>query len=122
MRDDTPRRREVVLLAVLFEGGLGVLALGFGWLVDCPPWQGLYWNVKDTFLAAIATLPLLLLFLLCVRWPLGPLARIKAFAEEVIKPLFRACTLLDLAAISLLAGVGEEMLFRGVLQDLFSRC
>jgi membrane protease YdiL (CAAX protease family) len=56
-----------------------------------------------------------------VRWPVGPLARIKAFAEEVIKPLFRACTLLDLAAISLLAGVGEEMLFRGVLQDVFSR-
>jgi CAAX protease family protein len=81
----------------------------------------LYWNLKDAFLAASATLPLLLLFSLCVHWPVGPLARIKAFAEEVMKPLFRSCTLLDLAAISLLAGVGEEMLFRGVLQDLFSR-
>jgi uncharacterized protein len=121
MLNDAPRRREVVLLAVLFEGGLGALALGFGWLVGCPPWQGLYWHVRAVFLGASATLPLLLLLLLCVRWPIGPLAQIKIFTEEVIKPLFRPCTLLDLAAISLLAGFGEEMLFRGVLQDVFSR-
>jgi uncharacterized protein len=121
MLDESPRRREVVLLAVLFEGGLGALALGLGWLVDCPPWQGFSWSIQDTFLAVGATLPLLLIFLLCLRWPVGPLARIKALAEEVIKPLFRRCTLVDLAAISLLAGFGEEMLFRGFLQDVFKR-
>src|SRR5205085_12118606 len=37
------------------------------------------------------------------------------------KLLFQRGTLLDLAAISVLAGFGEEMLFRGVLQDLLSR-
>jgi membrane protease YdiL (CAAX protease family) len=121
MLDDPPRRREVVVLAFLFEGGLGALAAGLGWLLDCPPWQVIHWNVPDLLLAAGATLPLLLIFLLCVHWPIGPLARIKTIADEIIKPLFRPCTLFDLTAISLLAGLGEEMLFRGVLQGLCSR-
>ncbi len=121
MRNDPLRRREIILLAVLFEGGLGVLAAGTGWLIGSPPWTSLHWDVRDALYGIGATLPLLLIFLLCLRWPFGPLKRIKAFAGEVIKPLFRACSLLDLAAISLLAGLGEEMLFRGLLQDVLSR-
>ena len=34
----------------------------------------------------------------------------------MLAPLFRHCHVVELAAIALLAGVGEEMLFRGVLQ------
>src|SRR5437879_1773763 len=120
MLDDAPRRREMVVVAVLFEGGLALLALGLGWLVDCPPWQVLHWTWADSLYGAAATLPLVGLFLLCVHWPIGPLARIKEFADQVIRPMFRPCTYLELAAISLLAGLGEEMLFRGVLQALFN--
>jgi membrane protease YdiL (CAAX protease family) len=64
---------------------------------------------------------MLLGFMLCVRWPIGPLAQIKQFSEEVIRPLFAPCTLAELAALSLLAGIGEESLFRGVFQGLFIR-
>jgi uncharacterized protein len=119
--DDPPRRSQVVLLVLLVEGGLGGLAVGLGWLIDCPPWQDIRWDWWDSVLAVGATLPLLVIFLLCLRFPVGPLARIKAFAEDVIQPVFRTCTLLDLAAISLLAGVGEELFFRGLLQGFFSR-
>jgi membrane protease YdiL (CAAX protease family) len=121
MLDEPPRHREVLLLALLAEGGLAALALGLGWLIGSPPWQSLHWDLQDILLGVAATLPLLLIFLLCVRWPVGPLAQIKAFAEEVIKPWFSSCTLFDLAVIALLAGFGEELLFRGVLQDAFSR-
>ncbi|HKW87104.1 MAG TPA: CPBP family intramembrane glutamic endopeptidase [Nitrospiraceae bacterium] len=121
MLDDPPCRRRIVLLAVLFEAGLGVLALAVGWAIHCPIWQSVQWNFNDGLFALAATVPLLLIFLACVRWPIGPLARIKTFAEEVLKPLFRSCTLLDLAAISLAAGFGEEALFRGILQSALSR-
>src|SRR5262249_55630916 len=40
---------------------------------------------------------------------------------EEIRPTFRHCTLAELAAVSVAAGIGEEMLFRGVLQALFTR-
>ncbi len=121
MFEDPPRRRQVVLVAVLFEGGLGALAAGLGWLIGCPPWQVLHWNIWDSLWAVAATVPLVVLFLLCVHWPVGPLTRIKAIAEEFIAPLFRSCIFFDLAVISLLAGLGEEMLFRGALQGWFSR-
>jgi membrane protease YdiL (CAAX protease family) len=112
-------RAQVVWSAVLFEGGLGLLAWGLGWLLGHPPLAYFSWNWLDAALGAAASSPLLLLFAACVRWPVGPLRRIKEFSDEVVRPWFAPCTLLDLALISLAAGIGEEMLFRGLLQNLF---
>jgi membrane protease YdiL (CAAX protease family) len=120
-----PGRRQLVLFAVLLEGGLAVLAWGLGCVVEQFVWEDFHWDFRwdlwDGALGVVASLPLLLVFLLCVRWPLGPLARIKQFADDVIRPLFAGCTPLDLALISVLAGIGEEMLFRGVIQGVLSR-
>jgi hypothetical protein len=113
-------RLEVVLLAVAFEGGLAALAWVLGWLLDQPPLARIHWRGRDVLIGAAISLPLLLIFYLCVHWPVGPLSRIKAFADEVIQPLFQYCTVLDLAIISLLAGLGEEMLFRAVLQPFLA--
>ena len=38
-----------------------------------------------------------------------------------MRPLFGACSVLELAAICALAGFGEEMLFRGVAQPVLER-
>ena len=46
----------------------------------------------------------------------GPLAKAKEFCEQEVVPLFDESYWSELALISLSAGVGEEMLFRGVLQ------
>ncbi len=64
-------------------------------------------------------MPLLLLFLAMMHWPVGPLAGIKKFSDDVVRPLLSPCTVIDLVGISALAGLGEEMLFRGVLQPAF---
>jgi membrane protease YdiL (CAAX protease family) len=109
--------RGIVALAALFEGGLGVLACLIGWLTGLPPWAALRWDAADAGLGVLAAFPLLVLFVLCVRWPVGPLGGVKRFMDEVVRPLFRDCTVADLAVISLLAGVGEELLFRGLIQE-----
>jgi len=116
MRTELARRRDAVLLGIGFEGGFVVLAWLLGWLLNQPPFAVLHWRVADAAWGIAASLPLLFGLWLCLRWPVGPLARIKRFSEDVIAPLFQPCTMLDLAGISLLAGLGEEMLFRGVLQ------
>ncbi len=121
MTDNPPSRRFAVLLAVAFEGGLLVLALGLGWLVKEPPLAQLVGRWGDLGLGLAASLPLVLGLGLCVRWPIGPLGKIKQFSEEVIVPIFRGCTVADLALISLLAGLGEEFLFRGVIQGSLDR-
>jgi membrane protease YdiL (CAAX protease family) len=56
-----------------------------------------------------------------VRWPVGPLARVKQLSEDIIGPLFAGCSLVELAVLSLLAGIGEEALFRAVILDALGR-
>jgi len=118
---DPTGSRQLLLLAVGVEGGLAVLAWGLGCLLDLPPLHGWRWHAPDVMLGLAASLPMLVLFLLCVRWPVGPLRRIKAFSEEIIRPLFAPCGLVELALVSGLAGLGEEMFFRGFLQALLAR-
>src|SRR5215213_1865034 len=116
MHDPRPRR-EIVLFALLVEGGLAGVAWALGWLVGVSPWQTLRWDARDAAWGVAATLPLLPVLLLsaCSAWP--PLARIRRFFDAVVRPLFAASTGLDLALIALAAGVGEELLFRGVIQQ-----
>jgi len=50
------------------------------------------------------------------RYPVGPLVELKRFVETNLTPLFAGLTLPQMALISLAAGLGEELLFRGLLQ------
>jgi membrane protease YdiL (CAAX protease family) len=110
-------RRRAVLLGVVFEGGIVVLACLFGWLLGRSPLgEHFAWDPLDAGWGVAATLPMLLAFLVVNHVPLAPLTRIRQFFDEVLRPLFRHCSLLELGLISLLAGLGEEMLFRAVIQ------
>jgi membrane protease YdiL (CAAX protease family) len=119
--DFEPIARRIIWLAVAFEGGLALLAVGLGCLPGVqPPLPKIHWIGRDAVWGVLACLPLLVVFVICVRWPVGPLIRIKEISEEFIREWFSSCTVLQLALISALAGIGEEMLFRGVIQDTLS--
>jgi membrane protease YdiL (CAAX protease family) len=109
------------LLGIGVEGGLALLAWGLGWAFYLPVGDMLHWDWWAVTWGIAASVPMLLAFLVCVRWPLGPLASIKKFSEEVIRPLFAECSVWQLALLSVVAGVGEETLFRGILQGLIGR-
>lgn len=113
--DDTPTRR-LVLATAAFEGGLGLVAVAIGWLLGESPWGHIHWNSSGVWWGVAATLPMLAGLAVCLYVPLSPLLRLKELAQEVIRPLFAGCTLLELAVIAIAAGLGEELLFRGVLQ------
>lgn len=106
----------IVRLALVFEGGLAVLALVLGWLLGHPAADGLRWDPLAAARGAAASLPLALVLLAIVRWPLGPLQGFKHLVEHEIVPLFQGCTTAELGMISILAGIGEELLFRGLVQ------
>jgi membrane protease YdiL (CAAX protease family) len=115
-------------VALLFEGGLGAGALVVGWLVGHWPAIGMSWgssSVPSPGTAIVwglaATLPLLAALLLIDRFPLGPLRRMRETAHDVIVPLFAGASVLQLALISISAGLGEELLFRGLAQAGLSR-
>ncbi|MBV8232882.1 MAG: CPBP family intramembrane metalloprotease, partial [Planctomycetaceae bacterium] len=76
---------------------------------------------RDAAWGAVAALPMLGMFWLAWRWPAGSLAEIKKYCIEELIPVFRDCDWHDLALIALVAGIGEELLFRGTIQAALSR-
>jgi len=128
MEDESGRSRKIAALAVAFEGGLGLAALLLGWLLGVWPvpgveldeitwrgqWPALLWGLA-------ATGPMLIGFWLIDRFPWGPLGDLKRDVERLVVPLFRGCSILELALISAAAGIGEEMLFRGLVQHALAQ-
>lgn len=114
-------------LALLFEGGLGLVALALGWLVGFHPATGVdfsrWTSLADARpqveaiawgLAATAPLMAALWFIDGSRW--SPLRSLRQIAEELIPRMFAGASVLQLAAVALAAGIGEELLFRGLVQ------
>jgi uncharacterized protein len=108
----------IVRMALVFEGGLIVVACGAG-LFMTPPWRQVGWQLLDVLRGLAATLPLVAGLLLLRRIRGGSLGKLNQLVDETLVPLFTGCNIFQLALISLLAGVGEELLFRGVIQPIF---
>ncbi|MCE9546950.1 MAG: CPBP family intramembrane metalloprotease, partial [Planctomycetia bacterium] len=104
------------LVAVLFEAGLGVVALGIGWLVGVQPLQTWHFTIDAIGWGIAATLPMLVGLWLINRFPVGPLKALKQLVVEELVPRFRGLRLWQLAALAAAAGVGEELLLRGLVQ------
>jgi membrane protease YdiL (CAAX protease family) len=118
--DDQPGREVIIIFAVFFEGGLAPLSLLLGWLLGHPPLESFAWSMRAATWGVLAAIPFTLLFLAMLRWPIGPLKRVKNFCDNEVVPLLDKSTWSEIALISLSAGVGEEMLFRGVVQASLS--
>jgi membrane protease YdiL (CAAX protease family) len=106
----------VFRLALLFEGGLIVVAIVLGWWLEAPPFERLQFDWWALAWGCVATGPLLLFLYWARRTRWGPVARLVRTVETKIAPLFAGSTPPQLAVVALLAGIGEEAVFRGVLQ------
>lgn len=105
-------------LALLFEGALVALAFLAGWLINSPPWAQIRWRVHCVAIGLGAAVPMLVGLWFLRRIRRGPVGRLNAVVEDFLVPLFARCTIAQLALISAVAGLGEELLFRGVLQPV----
>jgi len=117
---DSVARAKLLWTALWVEGGLLLLAWALGTALGRPlaslnrwAWAALGWGL-------LASVPPLLWLAWLVRSRWGPVARLRAGVDGKVRPLFAQASLLDLALVALLAGVGEEALFRGALQPLLA--
>ena len=108
--------RKALLLVTLFvEGGLylfGLLLMGGPSAVQSK--FSLSWSA--TAYALLLCLPTFATLYFAVRSEWEPLSRLRKEIDEKIVPIFAKCKIIDLAVIALLAGVGEELFFRGWMQ------
>jgi uncharacterized protein len=110
------RHRSVVVTGAILELSLAVLALGLGAIAGISPLASLSLSAPAAAIGALATLPLLVLFRLSWRSPARMLRKIREELERMLPQLFTDASTAGLAVVSLAAGVGEEVLFRGFLQ------
>jgi membrane protease YdiL (CAAX protease family) len=118
--DPTAERTDGFAMAVVVEGGLAVGALVLAWVFHVP--------LRDQFaplgapLAAAvvrgfaATVPMLAVFLWLVNSKRPLLRQLREQVEWLVHEMFPTGNVLQFAMVASLAGVGEELLFRGVLQ------
>jgi len=107
--------------AVAIEAGVGVVAICLGWILELEPAATLHIDFPGFATGLIATVPMLAGFALMRRSRWESLAQIKAALDEMLPLILPDPSLGRLALISLAAGLGEELFFRGLLQGGLDR-
>jgi hypothetical protein len=92
------------------------VALAVGPVVGVAPFATLQWSPRGLAAGIAATAPLLLGLLWCLHTRVAPIARLVRMVEERVAPIFARSSRAEIALVAGLAGLGEEALFRGVLQ------
>lgn len=107
--------------ALLFEMGLAALGLGVGWVFGLSPIERLTWSGSAFLVGLVAALPLLVLFVLFEHSSAAPLSEIRSLLDRFLLPMLRGVGPVGLLLLAAAAGFGEEILFRGLLQELLAR-
>jgi membrane protease YdiL (CAAX protease family) len=121
------RRYRFLLVAFAFEALLSLGAIGVGWLVGISPWYhtptapfaepfGFVSFTRDLLWGLAATAPLMGVLLLEENPLWRSLTDLKDQVSGMLHGLLCGSTHTQLFILALLAGLGEELLFRGLLQ------
>ena len=119
---------DLVPMSISVEGGLAILAILGGWLFGIDVVDQLRFGETSTVEIAkvltfgfIGMLPMVGLLCLIETWPWRPFQEMRKFSRETLTPMFSGIPIAGLFVISLAAGFGEELLFRGLLQAAASQ-
>ena len=106
----------LVMLAVIGEATLVVIAVVWARLRDISILSGSVVLGVTVGLFAASVLGLANWYLLRRAPDVAGIAAIRRLYQKSLKPVFGRISILDVMIISVAAGLGEELLFRGVLQ------
>jgi membrane protease YdiL (CAAX protease family) len=118
MTDRPLRRRRPILVGILLELSLGLIATGLGKLTGTPVERFLSGGFEDLLYGSFAAIPMMLVFgLLQLVERFSPVAEIRRVLDELLVPFLRGSTFLERLGLCAAAGLGEELLFRGLIQS-----
>jgi uncharacterized protein len=101
---------------VISESALLVIALGLGNLGGVSPFASLRLDAVWAGIGLGAALPMLTLLHWCLRTSWQPMRGLVALVEERLGPYLADASPGGIVLLAILAGIGEELLFRGVIQ------
>jgi membrane protease YdiL (CAAX protease family) len=102
--------------ACYFESLLIVLAIFLGWITGIDPFEFLYFSERSVGYGLFATIPLFLVFLAMEHMSIAEIQNIRKLLLDTIAPYLYRHHWTDLLVLAAIAGVSEEILFRGVIQ------
>jgi len=102
--------------ACYFEGSLILVAVILGWFADVNPFAYLVFNEQAVINGILGTLPLCVIFLALNQTNLGALRKIRSILKDTLGPSLVKHHWTDLFVLAMIAGISEELLFRGVIQ------
>src|SRR5690625_4573233 len=108
---DSGRQRSILPAALLAQTAVVALAVLLAWLAGLQPWRHSDYSLRAVSLAVAAIFPLVPADKYW-RWA----REMQAVATRLAALLFAGRVPGAIVAVSVLAGVGEELLFRGVIQ------
>jgi len=107
----------LLFLAILIEGGLGVGAVVWAQRRAIPLWSHIYGDWRALLWIIVATALMAGINLTAYVLALRRQYAVVLHFDRLVVPIFSASGWPDLLLISLLAGVAEETMFRGVIQQ-----
>ncbi len=102
-----------------FELGFGIIAIILSFFLNIPSLSRIHFSLKDVALSLLFVIPPLFLFWGLFKVNFIATNKIKKLLIEIAK-LFKDISTLGLGLISIAAGLGEELLFRAVIQGTLS--
>lgn len=103
----------------MVEGGALLIALLLASFFTLELFPLTHEPVRDLLIGTAAAVPPFLLFLFLISKAAEKVRFLGSLRKKItieIRALFSGCTFVDLLIISLFAGLGEELLFRGIIQ------
>ncbi len=101
----------------MFEFGILLAALTLGWVVGLDPLATIRLDLKTVAVGLAATIPPVSVLWLLPRLRWEAIHRLQRLVEDVMGPLFRGASTTGIVTLAAAAGIAEEVLFRGLLQE-----
>ena len=109
-------RKHFMVMALCLEGAVLVAAIGLGWVFGIDPWESFRCTFAGILWGLFATVPLLCLMYGILRSHWLPIVTLCDMVVRILGPPLRACRWYDRLVLAAMAGLCEELMFRGFLQ------
>lgn len=102
--------------ACYFEASLIVVAVVLGWIAGINPFENLFFSESAIAYGILGTVPLFIMFVALELLRIDSLAHIRRLLIDTLGPGLNRYHWTDVFMLAAIAGVSEEILFRGVIQ------